>query len=93
MSSVSYQAVAAVDVATRDRARAHQVLDAIIHRAVLRDLDRLTVVLATPVTAVRRAALIGHATFLATELYRHHRVKDEVLWTRAVVRDPELAAL
>jgi hypothetical protein len=92
MSSVSYQAVAAVDVATRDRARAHQVLDAIIHRAVLRDLDRLTGALAAPVTAVRRAALIGHATFLATELYRHHRVEDEVLWTRAVVRDPEVAA-
>lgn len=66
-------------------------LDAVLHRAVLRDLDRLTSVLAEPVTAVRRTALIDHVTFLTAELRHRWRVQDELLWPRAVVRDPSLA--
>jgi Hemerythrin HHE cation binding domain len=66
-------------------------LDAVLHRAVLRDLDRLTSVLAGPVTAVRRSALIGHVTFLTGELRRHWQLQDELIWPRAVVDDPSLA--
>lgn len=66
-------------------------LDAVLHRAVLRDLDRLTSVLAGPVTAVRRTALIGHVTFLAAELRRRWQLQDELIWPRAVARDPSLA--
>ena len=62
-----------------------------LHRAVLRDLDRLTSVLAGPVTAVRRAALIGHVTFLTGELRRHWQLQDELIWPRAVAGDPSLA--
>ena len=66
-------------------------LDAVLHRAVLRDLDRLTSVLAGPVTAVRRSALIGHVTFLTGELRRHWQLQDELIWPRAVAGDPSLA--
>ena len=66
-------------------------LDAVLHRAVLRDLDRLTSVLAGPVTAVRRSALIGHMTFLTGELRRHWQLQDELIWPRAVAGDPSLA--
>ena len=62
-----------------------------LHRAVLRDLDRLTSVLAGPVTAVRRAALIEHVTFLTGELRRHWQLQDELIWPRAVADDPSLA--
>ena len=66
-------------------------LDAVLQRAVLRDLDRLTSVLAGPVTAVRRTALIGHVTFLTAELRRHWQLQDELIWPRAVAADPSLA--
>ena len=66
-------------------------LDAVLQRAVLRDLDRLTSVLAGPVTAVRRSALIGHVTFLTGELRRHWQLQDELIWPRAVAGDPSLA--
>ena len=66
-------------------------LDALVHRAVLRDLDRLTAVLAGPVTAVRRSALIDHVTFLTAELQRRWRMQDELIWPSAVTRDPSLA--
>ena len=66
-------------------------VDAVLHRAVLRDLERLASVLAGPVTAVRREALIGHVTFLTAQLRRHWQVQDELLWPRAVAGDPSLA--
>ena len=66
-------------------------VDAVLHRAVLRDLERLSSVLAGPVTAVRREALIGHVTFLTAELRRHWQVQDELLWPRAVAGDPSRA--
>lgn len=67
--------------------------DAVLQRAVLRDLERLTSVLAGPVTAVRRSALIGHVTFLDGELRRHRQLQDELIWPRAVASDPSLAGL
>jgi hypothetical protein len=74
-----------------DVASARLRRDAVLHRAVLRDLDRLTSVLAGPVTAVRRSALIGHVTFLTGELRRHWQLQDELIWPRAVAADPSLA--
>ena len=50
-----------------------------------------TSVLDAPVTAVRRAALIEHVTFLTGELRRHWQLQDELIWPRAVADDPSLA--
>jgi len=76
---------------TGDVASARLRRDAVLHRAVLRDLDRLTSVLAGPVTSVRRSALIGHVTFVTGELRRHWQLQDELIWPRAVADDPSLA--
>ena len=72
-------------------ARLH--LDALVHRAVLRDLDRLVSALAGPVTTVRRTALIDHVTFLTAELRRHWQLQDELIWPRAPAGDPSLAGV
>jgi len=89
MTNVSYRPGEGAAFAPHIDAR--QQLNSILRHAVLRDLERLATVLADPVTAVRRAALIGHVTFLADQLRRHWRLQDELIWPRAVARDPELA--
>ena len=66
------------------------IRDAVQH-AVRRDLDRLDQVLAGPVTAVRRAALVEHTQFLLDQLQEHHRVLDEVSWPSALAVRPDLA--
>ena len=58
--------------------------------AVRRDLARLTVVLSSPVTAVRRAALIEHSCFMLDQLQAHHRVLDTVSWPAVLDRRPDL---
>ena len=65
------------------------ISDALQH-AVRRDLERLIEVLAAPVTAVRRAALVEHTQFLLDQLQEHHRVLDEVSWPGVLAIRPEL---
>jgi hypothetical protein len=76
-----------------DRVATRRRRDAVLQRAVLRDLERLTSVLAGPVTAVRRTALIDHVTFLTAELRRHWQLPDELIWPRAPAGDPSLAGV
>ncbi len=61
-----------------------------LHFAVRRDLTRLTQVLPTPVTAVRRGALIDHTCFVLDQLHTHHVALDEASWPAALLRRPEL---
>jgi hypothetical protein len=61
-----------------------------LHFAVRRDLARLSVVVATRVTAVRRAALIDHACFLLDQLQTHHQTLQSISWPAVLARRPEL---
>jgi hypothetical protein len=61
-----------------------------LHFAVRRDLARLALVLATPVTAVRRAALIDHTRFMIDQLKAHHHALEAVSWPAVLTRRPEL---
>ena len=89
MTHLSYRPGDLDTVVPNVDARLH--LDALVYRAVLRDLDRLISALAGPVTTVRRAALIEHVTFLTAELRRRWQLQDELIWPRAVARDSSLA--
>ena len=67
------------------------VLGDVVHHAVLRDIERLERVLAEPVTAVRRAALIRHTEFLLDQLQAQFVLLDNQFRTAAGSADPELA--
>ena len=69
------------------------VVHGAVRHAVQRDLERLALVLTEPVTAVRRAALIGHSGFLLDQLLAHHRLQDRAIWPAVVARRPDLADL
>jgi len=71
----------------------HAVRCAAVHHAVDRDLRRLELVLAEPMTAVRRQAIIGHIGFLLDQLTTQHRMLDESIWPAAVARRDDLADL
>ncbi|MEP6560376.1 MAG: hypothetical protein ABJD68_04775 [Nakamurella sp.] len=63
------------------------------HRAVRRDLDRFAIVLADPVTTVRRAALVEHIGFVLDQLDGLHRLLDESLWPAVLEHRPHLTDL
>ncbi len=86
MTSLERPAPVAPAPAVRRRA----TTNAAVANAVGRDLDRLTQVLTEPVTGVRRAALIGHLTFLLDQLRADHRLQDVAIWPAAVRHRPEL---
>jgi hypothetical protein len=50
-------------------------------------------VLAEPVTAVRRQAIIGHLGFVLDELAAEHRLLDQSIWPAAVLQQSDLADL
>src|SRR6188508_3005565 len=66
------------------------VLTDALQHAVRRDLERLLAVLAAPVTAVRRAALVEHTQFLLDQLQEHHHVLDEISWPGVLAIRPDL---
>ena len=68
------------------------VLAGIVQHAVRRDLERLDRVLAEPVTAVRRAALIRHAGFLLDQLQAQFALLDHQFRAVAGSADPELSS-
>lgn len=71
----------------------HAVAAASVHRAVRRDVERLTAVLGEPVTAVRRGALAEHTGFVLDQLEALHRVHDRLLWPAVLEHRPHLTDL
>ena len=69
------------------------VTTAIVNRAVRRDLDRFVIVLADPVTSVRRTALADHVGFVLDQLEAVHRMQDDYLWPAVLAHRPHLADL
>lgn len=80
---------------TRADAPADTRMMAIVHRALLRDLDRARQVLAASPrpTGGQRRALGGHLAWMMDFLHAHHRSEDEGLWPLLVQRNPGAAAL
>lgn len=68
---------------------------AIVHRALLRDVDRAREVLASdpPPTGTQRRALGEHVGWMMAFLHAHHTSEDEGLWPLLLRRNPAAAAL
>jgi hypothetical protein len=71
----------------------HAALTTAVRQAVGRDLTRLVDVLAEPVTAVRRSALIEHAGYVLDQLQGLHRLQDTSIWPIAAANVPDLVDL
>lgn len=68
-------------------------MNAVIHRALRRDLDRLEQVTRTDLPDDRRAALCRHVTWMLDFLHHHHVGEDEGVWPRLLSKRPDLAPL
>jgi hemerythrin-like domain-containing protein len=68
-------------------------MNAVIHRALRRDLDRLEVVSRSSMDDAQRAAVCRHVTWMLDFLHHHHTGEDEGVWPRLLDKRPDLAAL
>ena len=71
----------------------HDELNAIIHDALRRDLDRLQMVAEQPQPPQRRTAVREHGTWILDVLHHHHVGEDEGVWPRVLAKRPDLQPL
>ena len=68
-------------------------MNAVIHRSLVRDLDRLERVTRSDVPDAQRAALTRFVPWLLDFLHHHHVGEDEGVWPRLLAKRPDLAPL
>lgn len=68
-------------------------MNAVIHRSLTRDLDRLERVTRTDVPDGQRRAVTGFVTWMLDVLHHHHVGEDEGVWPRLLAKRPDLAPL
>lgn len=68
-------------------------MNAVIHRALRRDLERLEAVTRAELPDDRRTALCRHVTWMLDFLHHHHVGEDEGVWPRLLAKRPDLAPL
>jgi len=68
-------------------------MNAVIHRALRRDLDRLETVTRSELSDSRREALCRHVTWMLDFLHHHHVGEDEGVWPRLLAKRPDLSPL
>lgn len=68
-------------------------MNAVIHRSLVRDLDRLEKVTSRAVPDAQRTAITGFVTWLLDTLHHHHIGEDEGLWPRILAKRPDLAPI
>jgi len=68
-------------------------MNAVIHRALRRDLGRLEQVTHADLPDEQRAALCRHVTWMLDFLHHHHVGEDEGVWPRLLAKRPDLAPL
>jgi hemerythrin-like domain-containing protein len=68
-------------------------MNACIHRALRRDLERLDRVTAAPVPDEQRVAIGRQVPWMLDYLHHHHVGEDEGVWPRTLARRPDLQQL
>ncbi len=66
-------------------------MNAVIHSALRRDLERLETVTRTGMPDAQRAALCRHVGWVLDFLHHHHVGEDEGVWPRLLAKRPDLA--
>jgi hemerythrin-like domain-containing protein len=68
-------------------------MNAVIHHALRRDLERLEEVTRSGMPERQRAALCRHVTWMLDFLHHHHVGEDDGVWPRLLAKRPDLAPL
>lgn len=89
MSVAPVHTAASVGVPTEE----HEVINTVMHHALVRDFGRFATVLSAPVSTPRRQALVRHLEFVLEALHHHHTNEDDLIWPKVLLRRPDLAAL